>query len=295
MSANSRPQLVRFSFVLSLIVTFLLFGSVGQTRSILAQAGKPKDSEPKQKELPLPHNSSANTPPVRQGSSLSTDDIIRRFATKESEFRDARANYTFRQEVRIQTLNYDDRPTGEYLRISEILFTDSGHRSERIVRFPPSTLQGLQITPADLKDLAGIQPFSLTMEDLPKYNVTYIGKERVDEIDTYVFDVRPKTIPKFSRDGDRFFMGRIWVDDQDLQIVKTFGKAVPEDNNNKFPRFQTYRENIDGKYWFPTYTYGVDTLDFPSGSVRMKIEVRYTNYKEFKTDVKIYTDDGKEK
>ncbi|HNJ44097.1 MAG TPA: hypothetical protein PKZ53_26675, partial [Acidobacteriota bacterium] len=200
--------------------------------------------------------------------------------------------YTFRQEVRIQTLNFDDRPDGEYYRVSDILFTDDGRRTERIVRFPQSTLQRLLITPNDLRDLASVQPFSLTTEDLPKYTVTYVSKERLDEIDTYVFDVRPKSIPKYERDGgERVFQGRIWVDDQDLMIVKTFGKALPE-GKERFPRFETYRENIDGKYWFPTYTYALDTLDFEGGSsIRMKMEVRYTNYKQFKTDIKILDDD----
>lgn len=243
------------------------------------------------KELPTPNDVSTQSPPVRKGSPLSNDDIIRQFAAKESDFRDARANYTFRQEVHIQTLGFDDRPSGDYVRISEILFSDDGKRSERIIRFPPSTLNGLSITPADIRDFGLVQPFALTSEDLPKYNVTYVGKEKVDEINAYVFDVRPKSMPKFSNDGDRFFLGRIWVDDQDLQIVKTYGKAVPEDDRNKFPKFETYRENIDGKYWFPTYTYGVDTLDFKGGSIRMKLEVRYTNYKQFKTDVKILGDD----
>jgi hypothetical protein len=213
--------------------------------------------------------------------------IIQQFAAKESEFQEARNYYTFRQEVRIQTLGFSDQPTGEFYRLSEVLFDDSGKRFERILRFPQSTLKDLQITSTDLRDLAEVQPFSLTTKELSKYNIKYSGKEKIDEIDTYVFDVQPRVIPKYKQGGDRVFQGRIWVDDRDLQIVKTFGKGLPE-GEERFPRFETYRENIDGKYWFPTYTYANDTLEFPKGPViKMRMEIRYTNYKQFSSDVKI--------
>lgn len=215
------------------------------------------------------------------------DKIIKEFAAKESEFQEARNYYTFRQEVRIQTLGFSDQPTGEFYRLSEVLFDDSGKRYERILRFPPSTLRDLQITQNDLKDLAEVQPFSLTTKELPKYEIKYAGKEKIDEIDAYVFDVRPKIVPKYTRGGDRVFMGRIWVDDRDLQIVKTYGKGLPE-GEERFPRFETYRENIDGKYWFPTYTYANDTLEFPKGpAIHMRMEVKYANYKRFASDVQI--------
>lgn len=216
------------------------------------------------------------------------DKIIKQFAAKETEFQETRNYYTFRQEVRVQTIGGGNRPTGEYFRISDVVFDDSGKRSgEKIVRFPQSTLKELQITPTDLKDLEEIQTFCLTSKVLPKYLINYAGKEKIDEIDTYVFDVKPKSIPKYQRGGERVFVGRIWVDDQDLQIVKLSGKALPE-GEERFPRFETYRENIDGKYWFPTYTFADDTLDFPSGAaIHMRMEVRYTNYKRFSSDVKI--------
>ncbi|MCS6884781.1 MAG: hypothetical protein RMM17_03610 [Acidobacteriota bacterium] len=215
------------------------------------------------------------------------DKIIKSFAEKEAEFQQARNLYTFRQEVRIQTLADGNRVTGEYYRVSDILFDDAGRRYEKIIKFPPSTLQGLIITPTDLRDIAETQPFSLTTKELPKYIITYVGKEKIDELDTYVFDVRPKSIPKYKRGGERVFSGRIWVDDQDLQIVKTFGKGLPE-GEERFPTFETYRENIDGKYWFPTYTFADDVLDFGRGNlVHMRMEIRYTKYKKFTSDVKI--------
>lgn len=214
------------------------------------------------------------------------DKVIKEFTSKESEFKEARNSYAYRQEFRVHTIGPNKRPTGEFYRISDITFNDSGDHLEKIIRFPQSTLVGLQISPTDLKDVAEIQTFSLTSKELPKYSVNYIGKEKIDELDTYVFDVKPKSIPKYKRGGERVFLGRIWVDDQDLQIVKVSGKGLPE-GEERFPKFETYRENIDGKYWFPTYTFADDILEFSSGSIHMRMEVRYTNYKKFSSDVKI--------
>jgi hypothetical protein len=139
----------------------------------------------------------------------------------------------------------------------------------------------------DIEDLENIQPFVLTMEDLPKYRLEYRGREHLDEIDTYVFQVTPKRMEQ----GQRYFEGSIWVDDLDLQIVKTYGKAVPDirrgKQENLFPRFETYRENIDGKYWFPTYTRADDRLRFSNREVRIRMIVRYSEYKQFKSTVKI--------
>ena len=211
--------------------------------------------------------------------------IIEQFAAKEAEFRLARGNYTYRQDVTIQELDGRNRVIGEYQMISDILFDPGGRqRTEKVVYAPQSTLDGIQLTPQDLDDIRDIQPFVLTADDLHLYDVEYLGKELIDEIDTYVFQVGPKTI----EEGERYFEGQIWVDDLDLQIVKTYGKAVPDivegGQENLFPRFETYREQIDD-YWFPTYTRAVDTLNFSSGPRRIRQVIRYENYKQFAADV----------
>ena len=218
---------------------------------------------------------------------IPADEMIRRFAQKEKEFRTARANYTYHQTVRVQNLNANDRVLGEYYVESDITFDSSGKRTERITKAPPNTLQNIQLTPEDLQDIREIQPFVLTADDIGKYTLKYLGKEMVDEIDCFVFDVAPKTIEK----NQRYFQGQIWVDDKDLQIVKTYGKAVPDIRGkgpeNLFPRFETYREQVDGLYWFPTYTRAVDTLQFSTGAQRIRQIIRYDNYKKFQADVKL--------
>src|SRR5262252_9224736 len=218
---------------------------------------------------------------------MPADEIVRKFAEKEKEFRSARANYVYRQDIRVQTLNANDRVTGEWHQVWEVTFDTSGKRVEKVVSAPASTLQDIQLTAEDLQDFREIQPFVLTSDDIGKYDVKYLGKEKIDEIDCYVFDVGPKKMEK----GQRYFQGQIWVDDKDLQIVKTYGKPVPDirtkSNENLFPRFETYREQIDGKYWFPTYTRAVDTLQFSGRAQRMREIIKYDKYKKFESNVKL--------
>jgi hypothetical protein len=226
-----------------------------------------------------------------QGKAPSIDipEVIKRFAAAESDNRVMRNNYTFTQDFDLQTIGEAGSVTGRFHRVSDIVYDDRGNRFEKITFFPPPTLESLQITPQDMEDLAGVQPFALATEDLPKYDITFNGKEKLDELNTYVFDVKPKQFIK----GERYLQGRIWVDDRDLQIVKVVGQAVPElkDPEQKFPHFESYRENIDGRYWFPTYIYADDVLEFKHGPVHMRMTVKFTNYKKFTGRIRL-ADEG---
>src|SRR5262245_18345894 len=168
---------------------------------------------------------------------------------------------------------------GEYHRVSSFTFDDKGNRFEKIGFFPMPSLQGVSLTTEDLEDLGGVNPFALEGAKAAQYNFKYVGKERIDELDLYVFDVAPKVMPD-PKSKERVFVGRIWVDDRDLQIVKAKGKAGPETKNNKFPIVETYRDQIDGKYWFPTYAYADDDLIFDNDTdVRIRMRVKYSDYK----------------
>lgn len=223
-----------------------------------------------------------NEPPA-----MPVEQIIQKFAQREEEFRKERDNFTYTQMFVIQTIDMDGQPDGEHRMTSDILFTPAGKRYEKVTDAPPPTLQRISLSQQDLDDLEHVQPFVLTTAELPKYNVTYVGREQLDELSTYVFDVAPKAIEK----NQRYFQGRIWVDDKDLNIVKTDGKAVPDikkkGQENVFPRFETFRENIEGHFWFPTYTRSNDTLHFSTGDVPIRMTVRYTNYKRFGVTIKI--------
>jgi TonB family protein len=218
--------------------------------------------------------------PITAGSlsQAQIDEIIRKFTAKETEFRRALNTYAFKRDALVQVLGMGGQVVGEYHRVSDFTFDDQGNRYEKINFFPLSNIGGV-ITAEDLEDLGGVNPFALEAAKLSQYNLKYVGKERIDELDLYVFDVAPKVTPDAKKTKDRFFIGRIWVDDHDLQIVKSKGKAIPETKMNKFPVVETYREQIDGKYWFPTYAYADDDLIFDNGTdMRIRMQVKYTNY-----------------
>jgi hypothetical protein len=219
-------------------------------------------------------------------SDAQVQEIIAKFAAKESEFARARENYTYRQTARLQELDPDGAPRGRWEMVTDIIFSPEGKRTERVVRAPVATLRAIQLTPEDEQDLRNVQPFVLTSEDIAGYWVRYLGKQMADEIPCYVFAVKPKKMEK----GQRYFQGMIWVDDRDLQIVKSYGRGVgllKKGYDNQFPKFETYREQIDKKYWFPTYTRADDTLAFQSGPQRIRMTVRYEDYKQFKSEVQI--------
>jgi hypothetical protein len=225
-------------------------------------------------------------------SGVDINRIIQSFTAKETEFRRALGEYAFKRDALIQTIGMGGEVSGEYHRVSQFVFDDRDQRFEKITYFPAPTLQELQVTQEDIDDLGGVQPFALEASKINQYDFKFLGKERVDELDTYVFDVAPKIIPK--KVSERFFQGRIWVDQQDLQIVKVRGKGVPE-GNQRFPLFETYRQQVDGKYWFPTYTYADDELNFPKGpTVHIRMVVKYVDYKRFRSKVTITDVEGGE-
>jgi len=252
-----------------------------------AGAGAILAASPQQGTGTAPSGQRSSAPASTAGLPMPVDEIIRRFAARESEFKLARDNYTYSQTVLVEASTPDGRNGGKYELGSDIVFTPEGKRYEKVTYAPQSSLQMIQLTPQDMKDLESIQPFVLTTAELPKYNVEFAGRERIDALDTYMFHVAPKKIEK----DQRYFQGTIWVDDHDLAIVKSDGKAVPDildkGRENRFPRFVTYRENIERDFWFPTYTRADDTLQFSNGDVRVRMTVRYRNYKRFGATVRV--------
>lgn len=224
------------------------------------------------------------------------DEIIKKFAAKETEFQDALNHYTYRRTARVQTVNDDNKVDGEYYEVDDVIFDPSGKRTEKVVFAPGSSLTRVMMSPSDLQDIQHGYPFVLTAEDIGQYNVKYVGRQKVDEVDCYVFEVSPKQIMK----GKRYLDGRIWVDATDLQIVVTNGRMVPDDTRrgkeDLHPPFMTWREQVDGHYWFPVYTKGEGMLHFSGGNgymaddVHIRNIVKYTDYKRFGSTSKIIYD-----
>ena len=223
--------------------------------------------------------------------SAEVDRIVQAFTAKEIQFRRALNQYSFKRDVLVQKIGMGGQVTGEYHRVSTFTFDDQGNRYEKISFFPMSTMP--EITQEDIDQMGGLNPFALEPDKINAYAFRYVGKEKIDELNLYVFEVTPKVIPDPKKTKEKLFSGRIWVDDQDLQIVKTKGKGVPETKNNKFPTVETYREHIDGRYWFPTFSYADEELIFDSGfSLHVRMKIRYTDFNFTEATLKVVTEVG---
>jgi hypothetical protein len=208
---------------------------------------------------------------------ISAEEILRRFTANEKQWKGMREQYSFRESIHVQALE-NNEVTGDYQQVADISYSQ-GQRVKKVVLAPQA---GIAMSKEDLDDLEGRASFTISTDELPEYNVVYEGQEKVDELHCYVFQVAPKAMVK----DQRYFQGRIWVDDQDFQIVKDTGKSVPDirivkkkkTEENLFPQFTTWREQIDGKHWFPTFSSADDTLHFTAKDVRLQQVVKFSNY-----------------
>jgi hypothetical protein len=226
-------------------------------------------------------------------SQTEIDNIVKKFSENEFNFRQALNIYAFNRDAQVQSIGLGGQATGVFTRNSYMTFKEDGTRFEKILYAPIPTLRGLEVSPEDIDNLSGVNPFAIEPKYVSQYNFTFVGKEKIDELDLYVFDVSPKTLPNPKKSSQKFFTGRIWVDDRDLMIVKSKGKAVPEGKNmngmeERFPVVETWRNSVDNKYWFPVLSIADDELVFGSGDVvRLKMRVKYYNYRVGKTEVKV--------
>jgi hypothetical protein len=212
---------------------------------------------------------------------LPPDEIIRRFSQKEDEYLIARTRYTSRKSIHLEEFGPDGKLSGEFLRVTETAPGPDGRPIVKTIEKPQSTLQHAFLTPEDIEALDRVPAFPLTTSQLPKYNVKYIGKEQVDEIDCYIFQVKPKMLERTRG----LFDGVIWVDAKYLEVVKTYGKWVTEQGNAPilpqypFALFETYRENVDGKYWFPNYSRSDDTLHLKDQDLSVRLVIKWSDFK----------------
>jgi hypothetical protein len=228
-------------------------------------------------------------------ANITVAQIVEKMGRQEAAFEAARNDYTFRQTVKMDTISDDsNKPDGEYQQVTDIAFDDAHKRAEHVVFAPQNTIQRVIITESDMKDIEQRLPFVLTTAQLPQYTLTYLGKQRVDDLDTFVFGCEPKELVK----GHRYLSGKVWVDQQDDEIVLVNGINVPQDtrkgHEDLSPPFTTYYQQVDGVYWFPTYTKAEGVLHFAaqggslSQDVHMRTTVRYTDYKRFHTNVTVH-------
>ena len=202
-------------------------------------------------------------------------------AHRETETEAERNEYTYRQVVTIDELDNKGGARGQYRETRDVIFSPQKDRTEQLIGHPDNGLKYLIMTEEDFADIRNIQPLVLTEDRLWNYEIKFRGEEPMDDVDCWVLQVRPRQILQ----GQRFFDGMLWVDKKEYNIVRMEGQAVPQirstKSENLFPRFTTIRKPLDGKHWFPIYTYADDTLQFRTGPQRIRLRIGYSSYKRF--------------
>jgi len=223
-----------------------------------------------------------NEPEPPAPPSLPEEEIIRRFTQKEDEYLMTRARYTYRRTVRVEEFGQDGKPAGEYILVTEPARDADGKMYEKVVERPKSTLAHFFLQSEDLEGLQRVPPFPLTTGQLSKYNLKYLGKEQVDEVNCYIFQVKPKSVER----QKAYFDGVVWVDAQYLEVVKTYGRWMTDLGdmrvipNLPFSLYETYRENVEGKYWFPNYSRSDATMDLKNGAqIPVRIVIKWEDFK----------------
>ena len=225
------------------------------------------------------------------------EEIIKKFAAKESEFQEALNHYTYRRIARVQTIDDDtNKVDGEWYQVDDVTFDPTGRRMEKTVFAPESSLQRVMMSPSDMQDIQKGYPFVLTTEEIAQYNVKYVGRQKVDEVECYVFDVAPKQIEK----NKRYFLGRIWVDATDLQIVVTNGRMVPDDTRKgkedlasavyDMAAADRWALLVSGVYEGRGRTALFRGNGYMAQDVHIRDTIKYTDYKRFGSTIKIIYD-----
>jgi hypothetical protein len=194
----------------------------------------------------------------------------------QTELRD----YTYFAELTIQTVSQADTITGKYYRFSQVSFDRDGNRRERALENSSTLPKGIYIGTETADNLTRIYHFMMTSETLKQYEMNYVGRERIDELNTFVFDVKPRLkMPNPDKSHERYLKGRVWIDDEDHCVVKVAGEPVPVQSGHQAPNFETYFQNY-GSSWFPAYTSAVDFIRVEGYFNRVVVNVRYTGYKK---------------
>jgi hypothetical protein len=214
--------------------------------------------------------------------SLPPAEIVHAFTKKEEVYEGTRPQFAYRKTIRIQEFGPDGRPSGEYLATYDAVRSRDGKLYEKAIAAPESNLQYLSFEPEDAQLLTRIPAYPVTASQLSKYDVKYLNTEKVDEVDCYIFQVSPRTLDR----QHPLFDGIIWVDQKYLEVVKTYGKWVTDMGavqppSLPFSMFETYRENVDGKYWFPDYARADGMFKMKDRDIPIRVTIKWTNFKPF--------------
>jgi hypothetical protein len=263
-------QRIQMVIVMALGAAIMALGAAGLRAQDDNDNQGPMAPPPKYEVKRIPSVPHPGPPPIPE------QEIIRRFAAAEDAARKIYNTYDFMQTIRIEELS---TPGGKFTATGEVYTRPDGQRMWRVVKEPESTLKLTHYSFEDVRTITTLPIFFLTSDQIPSYDFLYAGQQKLDELNTYVFQVKPKELSR----TQRLFQGVVFVDDHDLAIVETYGKFVTElvDEGTKLPfsLFETYRENFQDKYWLPTYTTSDDYLGSGDDQFQLRLVIRSTEFK----------------
>ena len=269
------PKRKRVSLAAALVACVTPFVAAGAVFAQEKQGPQPPPPPEHSVKRVTTDQPSAEAPP-----SMPQPLIIKHFAEKEEEYAKARAHYGYKKTVRLTEYGADGNPMGEFVVTSTPMLASDGKLYERVTADETSTLKTVRLSPEDLNAISRIPSYPLALPQVEKYNITYAGRQLVDEVDCYIFQIKPRFLER----ANALFEGVVWVDAKYLEIVKSYGKFVTDlgdfhSPELPFSNFETYRENVEGKYWFPNYSRSDDRLHFQDGDVPIRIIIKWTEFK----------------
>ena len=256
-------------------LAFALVTGLFPLAAVRAQDEGPMPAPPTINVKRLPSVPHPGPPPIPE------QEIIQRFAANEDVMRKAFDTYTYTQTVRFE----EETNPAQILTASGDTYFKDDQRYWSVTKETKPKMLMTHYTLQDVMAFTQLPYFFLSTADIANYNFLYAGEQQLDQINTYVFQVKPKVLSR----RQRFFEGVIWVDDHDLAVVRSWGKfeleVEPSNEVRPFTMFETYRENFEDKYWLPTYTTSDGEATEDDGTkLPVKLVIRDTDFKH-RTDV----------
>ena len=203
----------------------------------------------------------ASAAPAPQGTAKTMDEVVDRVITNENRLNNQIAQYQPLVETYIQNLKPDKdlgyTPAGDKYFLGRAQFS----KGVELVSLSDTGGKGKKI-------FAGIGNFfSFAMQYLPDgflqmifidtngfdkqhYKFDYVRREFLGEVRCLVFDVTPR-----EKAGKGRFLGRIWVEDQDYNIVRFNGAYGGGGHSSWYFHFDSWRTNAQPGLWLPSFVY----------------------------------------
>lgn len=262
------PLVRKMSFF---IAGLMAVASIGAGSPAGAQSAGPQAPPPKFEVKRISAQPHPGPPPIPE------QEIIQKFAANEDVMKKTFDTYSFQESIHLDELT---EPGGKFSVTGYMYIRPDGQRYMRVEKPPESTLKLMHFSLEDVRALSTMPLFPLTSDEITNYTFLYAGQEKLDQLNTYIFQVKPKILNR----KKRFFEGVIWIDDAEFTIVKSYGKFVSELEGNgtslPFTMFETYRENFQEKYWLPTYTRSDDYFkDEQNDELPLRLIIHATDFK----------------